>query len=122
MKYINKRIVFSGYSANPIEKLLQADLFVLSSDYEGMPNALLEAMSVGMPVVTTDYSPGGVSEIVAAGCGLIVNRGDVNGLANAMADICDNQDVSKKFGENAYERIKPYYKYNVLKMWKQCFC
>lgn len=115
------KVFFSGYSSNPIEKLLQAEVFVLSSDYEGMPNALLEAMSIGMPVISTNYSPGGVEEIIKNESGIVIERGDAEGLAKAMTTICDNHHFAVKCGKNAFERMKQNYKPVIMKQWESCF-
>ncbi len=60
---IAARVHFEGYVENPYPYLEHADLFVLSSRYEGLPNALLEALSLGCPVLALD-GPGGTREIM----------------------------------------------------------
>jgi glycosyltransferase involved in cell wall biosynthesis len=83
------RVSLLGFCPNPYPLIRQADLFVLTSDYEGMPNALIEAMALGVPCVAT-RCPYGPEEIVAdgktgflAGCG---NPGDVaRGIERALS-------------------------------------
>jgi glycosyltransferase involved in cell wall biosynthesis len=60
---ISGRVHFEGYVENPYPYLEHADLFVLSSRYEGLPNVLLEALSLGCPVLAVD-APGGTREIM----------------------------------------------------------
>lgn len=60
---INDRVHFVGRQRNPFLWLRYADLFILSSRYEGLPNVLLEALCCGCPVVTTDH-PGGTKEVM----------------------------------------------------------
>ena len=77
-------ITFFGYSPTPLKIMMAADLFVLSSNYEGFPNVLMEALSIGLPVVSTDcnYGP---SEILMNGrFGLLVPPGDLNQLKSAI--------------------------------------
>jgi glycosyltransferase involved in cell wall biosynthesis len=59
---IEKSVVFHGFQANPFPFLRNADLYLLTSDYEGLPNALIETLSLGTPAISRNC-PGGVSEI-----------------------------------------------------------
>lgn len=78
-----------GAVTNPYAYLVRADLFVLSSLWEGSPNALTEALALGTPVVATDC-PSGPREILADGrYGPLVPVGDVHALAHAMARVLE---------------------------------
>lgn len=75
---------FAGHQPNPLKFLAHAGLFVLSSNWEGMSNVLLEALACGCPVVATDC-PTGVRELLEDGLiGAIVPVGDVSAMAKAM--------------------------------------
>ncbi|KAA9395875.1 glycosyltransferase [Haloarcula sp. CBA1130] len=75
-----------GYVDNPYRYMSKADTFLLSSRYEGLPTVLIECLSVGCPVVSTDC-PSGPREILSDGeYGTLVPVGDVDGLANAVCD------------------------------------
>jgi len=83
---IADRVIFAGFHRDPSPFYVTADLFVLSSDYEGLPTVLIEALSFGLPVVSTDC-PSGPAEILQNGrFGRLVPVGDAAGLAQAMAD------------------------------------
>lgn len=72
-----------------------ARLFVLSSDYEGMPNALMEAMALGLPCVATDCRPGGVRTLVEDGVnGFVVPRMNVDALADTMRYVLSHPEVA----------------------------
>jgi glycosyltransferase involved in cell wall biosynthesis len=83
---IADRVIFAGFHTDPSAFYATADLFVLSSDYEGLPTVLIEALSFGLPVVSTDC-PSGPAEILENGrWGRLVPVGDANALARAMGE------------------------------------
>jgi glycosyltransferase involved in cell wall biosynthesis len=80
-------VALPGFVPNPYPSMSRAAVFVLSSRYEGLPTALVEAMACGTPVITTD-TPGGVREIVGDGrFGLLTPPGDAAALAAAIAAV-----------------------------------
>ncbi|WP_455970853.1 glycosyltransferase family 4 protein [Bacteroides congonensis] len=79
-----------------------AGLFVLPSDYEGMPNALMEAMSLGLPCISADCRPGGARTLIKDGKnGFIVPVKDVDAMAGKMAYLLDNPDVTERIAIEA---------------------
>ena len=81
-----------------------ADLFVLYSQTEGMPVSLMEAMSVGLPIIASDLE--GVAEIVnAADVGTLIPFGDSSLLANTIIEHFDHPEQSEKQGRNGQKRI-----------------
>lgn len=80
-----------GFAANPLAAMAQADLFVLSSIYEGLPTVLIEALACGCPVVSTDC-PSGPAEILEQGrYGPLVPVGDDAALADGMQAVLQNR-------------------------------
>lgn len=98
----NLNIIFEGETSNVAEAIQNAAMFVLTSDYEGIPNALLEAMSLGLPCISTDCSPGGAMLLIQSGVnGYIIDCGDVNTLARKMDELANNCEKAEMFGINA---------------------
>lgn len=81
---ISEQVIFAGFHNDPTSFYCTADLFVLSSDYEGFGNVIVEALACGTPVVSTDC-PSGPAEILQDGrYGALVPVGDATALADAM--------------------------------------
>lgn len=87
-----------------VRQLQQADVFLLSSLSEGISNAVLEAMSCGLPVVTTDC--GGMREAVTDGVeGFVVRVRDAEAMAEALAQLAGSPELRKTMGQAARKRI-----------------
>lgn len=98
---LQNNIELPGRDKDVLNKINSAAAFILSSDYEGMPNALIESMCMGMPIISTDCPSGGPRELICDGKnGLLVRVNDINGMTDAMKKIVGEN--SKLFGENAY--------------------
>lgn len=103
---LSDKIVLGGISSNPQEAIKNAKFFVLSSDFEGIPNALIEAMSIGLPCISTDCSPGGASFLIKNNVnGIIVPVHDENALAEKMIYLADNSDKAEILGAQAKQII-----------------
>ena len=101
-KGVGDRVEFPGFATNMPEILEKASMFVLSSDYEGMPNALMEAMALGVPCVSTDCGGGGARFLIRDGeNGLLVPRKDQEKMAEAMEKILSDATFAEKISENS---------------------
>lgn len=86
---VGEKCAFPGQTANPFAYMRRADVFVLSSNFEGSPNALVEALAIGVPIVSCDC-PSGPREILADGrFGRLVSVRDAVALAEAIAATLD---------------------------------
>ena len=87
---IQEDVSLPGFVDNPFAYMARADLFVLSSAWEGLPGVLIQAMACGCPVVSTDC-PSGPREILEGGTyGPLVEVGDARGLAEAMLSTLES--------------------------------
>lgn len=96
---VKDKVSLPGRSENIIDELKKSNVFCLSSIYEGMSNALVEAICVGLPIVTTKVS--GTEELIKDGeNGFIVNIGDTDAMAEALTKILEDENLQKQFSEN----------------------
>ncbi len=115
---IADRVKLVGQIPEPATILKGADLFVLSSRYEGFPNALLEAMACQLPVVSTDCSGGGPGEIIQDGeNGVLVPPEDVTALADAMDRLMANPQERQRLGVQAAEVVERFSMDRIMKLW-----
>lgn len=97
-KKMENRIILPGKTDELLERIAEADLFVLSSDYEGVPNVLIEALSVGTPCVSTNCSPGGAASLITNGKnGYLARVGDVVDLSDKMDKVLSNNAIANHF-------------------------
>ena len=90
----------------------------MTSDYEGMPNALLEASVVGVPCIATDCPCGGVKMILTdKENGLLVPVGDKKSLVKAIIYLIDNEEEKKKYSQSSKNRARQYQSDIVLNEW-----
>jgi len=99
---LQERVHLLGLRSDIAEILNAADVFVLSSDYEGSPLVVLEAMAAGKPMIST--AVGGVPELVEGGCGLLVPSGDAQALSKAMRYMLESPKARKSMGEASARR------------------
>jgi glycosyltransferase involved in cell wall biosynthesis len=100
-KNLQDRVSLLGRRSDVNEILDTADLLVLPSYSEGMPNAVLEAMSHGIPVVASDV--GGVRSLLGSGAGMIVSPRDEQALAEALQSLIDDPSRGLRMGERGHE-------------------
>jgi glycosyltransferase involved in cell wall biosynthesis len=98
-----KDYVFLMGGSDHLEKdMINGAVAAFSSDYEGMPNAMLEAMALGLPVVATDCPPGGPRMVIENEVnGLLVPVGDADAMAEAINRLIENPEYASELGINA---------------------
>jgi glycosyltransferase involved in cell wall biosynthesis len=109
---VGERVRLLGYRADTIELYQAMDLFALSSLREGLPNVLMEAMALEVPVVATRIA--GVPRLVRDGeNGLLVEAGDVQGLARALGRLWNDAAMRDRLGRAGRQTIERSYSFAV---------
>lgn len=115
---VDENVFFMGKTTDVVNKVMNSRLFVFSSDYEGIPNSVIEALSVGTPVVSTDCSPGGVRILVDDGVnGYIVPRGDYVSLADKVIEILGDTAKAEAMSHCARNILLDFSEDSVFRMW-----
>lgn len=117
---IGNKVIWHGFCSNVREEIKDAAMFVLSSDYEGISNSMLEALSMGIPTISTDCPIGGAKIYIENGeSGLLVPTGDRKALSEAMCRIAGDRGLAEKLSINAAE-IKE--RYSLTRIAKEFLC
>lgn len=99
---LENKVLLPGRTDHIIEAIQDASLFVLPSNYEGMPNALAEAMALGLPCIATDCPAGGSRFLISHGVnGIVIPVGDLDALVEAMCDVIKNPEYANTLSANA---------------------
>lgn len=117
---LEDKIKLPGKSENVFKSIRESGMFVMSSDFEGMPNALMEAMALGLPVISTDCPSGGPSELIENELnGILVPVKDKVALSDAMDRIAKSNEFANYIGKNAINIIEDLNPDKILKEWNK---
>lgn len=122
LKYIKdnnleKNINFSGISNNVMQKLMESNIFVFPSLSEGMPLALIEAMSVGLPAIGYKSCPS-VNELIIDGYNGFLCDDGIDDFAEKMKILMQDEQLRKMMGENARESMKQFTPEKIWNQWE----
>lgn len=119
---IDSRVVVYGKISDVESRLASSMVYLLSSDYEGMPNALLEAMAVGVPAISTDCPCGGArTAIENEKQGLLVPVGNAEKMAEALKKLLRDESLREQMSVAEKERAKDFRSDVILPQWKEYF-
>lgn len=112
------RVHLRGSVQDVHRQMASADVFVMTSDFEGLSNALIEAMMMGLACITTAY-PGAQELIVHGENGLVVPCRDAQALADAIAALSDHPECAARYSKNARQTAEMFRAEHVLQKWEQ---
>ena len=116
---LQKTVILEGQTDKVGDALKNADIFVLTSDFEGMPNALMEALAVGVPCIATDCPCGGAKMLIEDGHnGLLIPVNDVEALVKAFETMLNNDELKSKISDNSRKAAKNYTADKIYQQWE----
>ena len=118
---LSKSVQLCGATKDIRSKYLESSIFVMTSRYEGMPMTMLEAKSLGLPVVSYDFPCGPRDLIEDCVDGYIVEEGDKDTFSQKLINLMRNENMRKSFGVKGKENALRYTEDNVMKLWEQLF-
>lgn len=106
---LSDAVIFEGQVIDMKSRVRNSKMFILTSDYEGIPNVILEAFAWGLPVISTDCSPGGARVLIDDGVnGFIVQREDHRSLAKKMISLADDTQLATSIIENGIKKLQDF--------------
>ena len=113
---VGDAVSFEGTVSDIHVAIADAEIFVLSSRFEGLPNALLECMMMGFPCISARFR--GADEVIRDGeNGLLTEPGEWKQLTEALTRLTDDPELRERLGKNAMETAEAYCSERVLKQW-----
>lgn len=111
-----------GAIKNPINVIREDGVFVLSSNFEGIPNSLIEALASGIPTVSTDCSPGGAAFLTHNGeNGLLIPMGDERAMADAICKVIEDSELARQLSQKGVRVIDELDESRISKLWIDAF-
>jgi len=118
-KGMENAVIFEGRTNQVQQKLSESSIFLLTSNYEGLSNAMLEAMSVGMPLVCTDCPIGGARMMLDNNCGVLTPVGNVDAFTEAIIVLLSNPDQMDAIAANAKMKADLYSADSIAEKWEK---
>ena len=118
---IVEQIHFHGFVTNPYIFYKEAAIFVLTSTYEGTPNALLEALAHGLPCIVSDSLPGAMKYIDDGKNGYYFNSGDAADLIEKLTILMENPDMRAQFGKHSVMKVENLSIEKISDQWLKIF-
>ncbi len=116
---LSEKVKFMGLTTQPMQDIAKDGMFLITSDFEGISNSLLEAMAVGLPCVSTDHTPGGARLLITDHeNGLLAPVEDAAALAAAMCEFAEDPSLAATCGDNARDVVNRFAPERIIDMWE----
>lgn len=116
---IKSQVHFLGYRQDVPALIRASTATLLASEREGLPRSVMESLCLEIPVIGTQTR--GIRDLLEGNCGLLVNLGDVENLAQAMAGILDRPEEAKMMGKRGRERMKGFEVRQIIKLYEDMY-
>ena len=116
---VTEKVVFAGVRENVKDVMSIADIFVLSSFYEGMPMTIIEAMACGLPIVATRV--GGVPDMICNGEDGVLVGVNASELADALIELLDNKELRERYGKAAFNNASKFSSFNMAEEYEDIY-
>jgi GalNAc-alpha-(1->4)-GalNAc-alpha-(1->3)-diNAcBac-PP-undecaprenol alpha-1,4-N-acetyl-D-galactosaminyltransferase len=115
---LQHKATLMGVKKNVMHYISDVALYVMSSDYEGFPNALAEAMATGLPVISTNFPTGVAADLIKEQNGIVIPVGDEQALLVAMEKMLSEEHKWEKMSLENRKLLDTLSEKNVIEMWK----
>lgn len=118
---MSNRIILEGYCQNIHERIVDSDIYVMTSSFEGMPNSLMEAMAMGFPVICTNCPAGGPRELIEDNINGCLIEVDEEELERKITYLIENPEEKERLGKAARNISNSHNEEKIIKQWKNYF-
>ena len=119
-RHLENKVKFMGLTTQPMQDIAYDGMFLITSDYEGISNSLLEAMAVGLPCVSTDHTPGGARLLIQNGeNGLLGPIRDAKALSEAMCSFAEDAKLAGECSAKAKDVVNRFAPNRIIDMWEK---
>ena len=118
---INTSVSINTPTKRIFDEYSKSAFLVMTSYSEGFCMAILEALSVGIPVISFDFQFGPKEMIINGSNGLLVKNGDIRSLSESIARLINDNTLREQLASNAKMSVSKYQEDNVMHMWEDCF-
>lgn len=120
-KKIQNKINLYGASHKVLENISNAAVFAFPTNYEGFPNVLVEAVAMGIPVISTDFATGIAREIIDDNVGILVPCGDLNAFIKALSELLSNGKRREHIRKVSHKAVERFAVEKVIIIWEKLF-